>query len=237
MPDTTKPDVLIVMDEGPSRPPPPKQQPDPPPGRASPGNPLSGLNRIVPLTMGSLSYIDADRKIQSLQFQFNPTELDRSRTVQFTRTPTGNTLEEMRAGVRNQPKRKFTRKPEPWSMTLKLGYDAGHYAYGDEQPKPGAFSHRIDRIAEAMRFFEALVEPSPFVSENENKANASETPPPPLMILQYGQRSWQCAVKSLQIKEQDYTYDLYPRRFEATLTLELVETIQQNDQGKTGARR
>ncbi|HEY6180488.1 MAG TPA: hypothetical protein VIX73_38865 [Kofleriaceae bacterium] len=188
----------------------------------------------VQLTMGKLSYIDGNRDVQSIQFQFNPTELERSRTIKFTRTPTGNTLEEMRVGVRNQAKRKFTRKPDPWSLTLALRFDAGYYQDGASL---GPFKHKIDSVTKAMRFFEALVEPSPFPTENEKIANADETPPPPLMILAYGTRTWQCAVKTVRIKEEDYTRELYPRRLEVTLTLEVVETVQQNEQGKTGGNR
>src|SRR5262249_10089600 len=139
--------------------------------------------------------------------------------------------EEMKAGVRNQSKRKFTRKPEPWAMTLALRYDAGYYRH----PEPlGSFKHKIDSVIAAMRFFEALVEPSPFPTENQKIANADETPPPPLMILAYGPRTWQCAVKTVRIKEEDYTTALYPRRLEITLTLEVIETVQQNEQRKTG---
>jgi len=234
MPDPAKPDVLIVMDEGLA---PPDQHFDPLDAPSAAGMFLPRLNNIVTLTMGSLSYIDAERRIQSLQFQFNPIELERSRTIKFTRTPTGNTLEELRAGLRNLPKRKFTRKPDPWDMTLSLRYDASYTANGDEGPALQAYSHRIDRIAKAIQFFEALVEPVPFVSENQKTANADETPPPPLLVFQYGKRSWQCALKHLRIKEDDYTPDLYPRRFEATLTLEIVETVQQNEQGKKGGVR
>jgi hypothetical protein len=41
-----------------------------------------------------------------------------------------------------------------------------------------------------------------------------------------------CAVKTVRIKEEDYTHDLYPRRFEVTLTLEIIETTSQVDQGR-----
>jgi hypothetical protein len=222
-PEPASDESLLVIKEAPL----PKKEP-------KADTPPETFSTDIQLTMGKLSYIDAKRKVQSIEFQFNPTELERSRTVKFTRTPTGNTLEEMRAGVRNQAKRKFTRKPDPWSMTLALRYDASYYGPG---ATPGPFKHKIDSVDRAMQFFEALVEPSPFPTENEKVANADETPPPPLMILAYGQRSWQCAVKTIRIKEEDYTRDLYPRHFEVTLTLEVVETVRQNEQGKTGAKR
>lgn len=214
---------------------------------------LSPLNTSVTLTVGQLFYWDSAGKPHSCVFQFNPTELERSRTIRFTRSPTGNTLEEPGAGPRNQAKRKFTRKPEPWTMTLALRFDAGYGTITNAAssplpplpaqppdpppPRPVSFKGEIERVAAAMQFFEALVEPGPFVSENENAANADETPPPPRVVLAYGTRSWLCAVKSCTIKEQDYTIDLYPRRFEVTLGLEIIETLSQNLQGKTGGVR
>jgi hypothetical protein len=192
------------------------------------------LNTDVKLTMGKLSYFDAKGVTQSIEFQFNPTELERSRSIQFTRTPTGNTLDEANAGGRNQAKRKFTRKADPWAMTLALRYDAGYHRHGDT---PGPYKHKIDSVDKAMRFFEALVEPRPFPTENEKIANADETPPPPMMILAYGPRTWRCAVKTVRIKEEDYTPELRPRRLEVTLTLEVVETTQQNQQGKLGGNQ
>lgn len=224
--DTSKADVTVRVDEGPAK-----------PGKAGGGGKPSqnSLDPRVQLTMGLLWFRDNQGKTRKCIFQFNPTELERSRTVKFTRTPTGNTLEEPDVGPRNQVKRKHTRKPDPWELQLSLRYDAGYYPHGD-QPAPGAFSHKIARVDEAMRFFEALAEPDLQVSENENVSNAQETPPPPLLIFQFGTRMWRCAVKTLRIKEQDFTVDLYLRRFEVTLGLEVIETVAQNEQGKTGGR-
>jgi hypothetical protein len=227
--------------------------PDPPRPDAS-GKPseLPPLSTVVKLTVGQLFYWDTDGKSHSCIFQFNPTELERSRAVQFTRTKTGNTLEEPGVGPRNQPKRKFTRKPEPWGMTLALRFDAGYgmRANAERSPLPKvaqsaapvvvperppiSFKDELERVEAAIGFFESLVEPGGRVSENQKVANADETPPTPLVILAYGQRSWLCAVKNLRIKEEDYTPNLRPRRFEVTLTVEIVETVRQNDQGKTG---
>jgi hypothetical protein len=186
------------------------------------------LNTVVDLALGTLSFKGADGKPHSQTFQFNPTELERSRAVTFTRTLTGNTLEEPGVGPRNQPKRKATRKPDPWTLTLSLRYDASYAPI----PDTGHFDDQVKRIANAIRFFEALTEPGPFESENEKTANANETPPPPLASFHYGPRSWRCAVKNLRIKEEDFTHDLYPRRIEVTLTLEIVETVAPD-----GARR
>jgi hypothetical protein len=210
------------------------------------------LSTVVKLTVGQLFYWDIDGKSHSCIFQFNPTELERSRAVQFTRTKTGNTLEEPGVGPRNQPKRKFTRKADAWGMTLALRFDAGHgmRANTERSPLPkfaqsetpevvpkGAlvsFKDELDRVEAAIGFFESLVEPGWRVSENQKLSNADETPPTPLVILSYGQRSWLCAVKNLRIKEEDYTPNLRPRRFEVTLTIEIIETVRQNEQRKTG---
>ena len=192
------------------------------------------LDTTVPLTMGQLWY-QAKTGRRTLQFQFNPTELERSRTVKINRTPTGNTLEEEHGGHRNQPKRKASRKPEPWDMTLALRFDAAYYhRRPDKSPLQVAFKNQIDRIEDAIHFFESLVDPAHHEHEKENASNADETPPPPFVHLQFGKRVWRCTVKTLRIKEQDYTYDLYPRRFEATLGLEVLETVQHNDHDKPG---
>ncbi|MEO7732027.1 MAG: hypothetical protein ABIY55_13715 [Kofleriaceae bacterium] len=213
------------------------------------------LSTTVPLSVGQLFYRDNKRHAHSCPFQFNPTEIERSCDVKFTRTPTGNTREEPRAGERNQTKRKSSRKPERWQMTLSLKFDAGHPLINKPPPPPpeneaadddsdapgpsltGPTAPRSDklesskalarRVVEAMRFFEALAEPLPDTTENDKMSNADETPPPPFLTLALGWRSWKCAVKSVRIKEEDYTYDLYPRRFEVSLTLEIIETTQQ----------
>src|SRR5436305_1765427 len=89
-----------------------KVNPTPEPPTATNRGPL---NTDVKLTMGMLFYRDRDqdRTPHHCLFQFNPTELERSRSIAFTRSPTGNTLEEPRVGGRNSAKRKQTRKPEP----------------------------------------------------------------------------------------------------------------------------
>jgi len=216
-----------------------------------------GLNSDVTLTMGQLFYRDAKRRPQHCVFQFNPTEIERSRNISFTRSRTGNTLEEPRAGGRNAAKRKQTRKPDPWEMSVTLRFDAGYglISWTQQSPLPkipqtaelpedftdtemtfnpasASFKDEIERIDRTIQFFEQIAEPQPFVSENEKLANADETPPPPYVILAFGQRAFQCAVKSVRIKEEDYTYDLSPRRFEVTLSLEIIETTRQNEQGK-----
>lgn len=226
-PDTDEPPTISFADPPPSPPGDKKAKPPPSPPELSPW---------VKLIMGSLTFRDSNGKTQRCMFQFNPTELERSRTVKFTRTPTGNVLEEPDVGPRNQAKRKHTRKPDPWEITLTLRYDAAYYPHADPGPAK-TYPERIQQINDAMRFFEALAEPGLRVSENESTANAHETPPPPLLMLNYGRRAWQCAVKTLRIKELDYTRDLYLRRFEVTLALEALETVQQSDTGKTGANR
>ncbi len=263
------------------------------------------LNTDVPLAVGQLFYEDhrdGKKQIHSCPFQFNPTELERSRTIRFTRSPTGNTLEEPGSdkdprppdtNPRNHFKHKFTRKPDPWDMTLSLRFDASRPVFATPTPMPqrtspdnlafsvdvavsttepalpapspgtlfatpaasvsaslstslsatdgdkgtlqSHFKDEIARINRTMRFFEALAEPYPMTRENQRLENANETSPPPFLTLAFGVRSWVCAVKSVRIKEEDYTYDLYPRRFEVTLNLEVVETTRQVDLGKTGA--
>jgi|GEM_PF-5592947 len=218
------------------------------------------LDTAVPLTVGQLFYWDNKGIAHSCPFQFNPTEIERTRDVKFTRTQTGNTYEEPRRGERNQTKRKASRKAERWQMTLSLKFDAGRpvttkppappppQAPADtssDEPGPpvaGPGAPQVDkfesakalakRVVDTMRFFEALSGPLPDTVETDKMANADETPPPPFLTLALGWRSWKCAVKSVRIKEEDYTYDLYPRRFEVSLTLEIIETTQQAEQGK-----
>jgi hypothetical protein len=220
---------------------------------------LPKLNTAVTLTMGMLFYRDSDEQHtpHHCLFQFNPTELERSRNIAYTRSPTGNTLEEPRTGGRNSAKRKQTRKMEPWTMSVTLRFDAayGRVAWTQQSPlrateRTGALSEQdlhpkvkfnptaatymeeIQNIDETLKFFEAIAEAQPWKPENEQIANADETPPPPYVMLAFGQRVWECAVKSVRIKEEDYTPDLYPRRFEATLSLEIIQTVPQNDQRK-----
>jgi hypothetical protein len=218
------------------------------------------LNTSVALVMGQLFYRDAKGTPKHCVFQFNPTEIERSRTISFTRSPTGNTLEEPRPGDRNQAKRKQTRKVQPWEMSVTLRFDAayGMVAGNTQSPLPkiaespkgprlsdeftsatpsfnsatATFRNELQRIDETIKFFEALAEPGPFVTETDKIANADETAPPPYVILAFGERAWHCAVKSVRIKEEDYTPYLLPRRFEATLSLEIIESTRQNLQGK-----
>jgi hypothetical protein len=197
---------------------------------------MSLLDPRVKLTMGMLSFKDTKGNLHSCPFQFNPETLERSRTIEFTRTPTGNILDQPRVGPKNQAKRKFTRKTHPWDLTLSLRYDAT-YCADAQSPPTGKYKDQVQRVTDARQFFESLVEAEQLALEHEKVANADETPPPPIMTLQFGIRSWRCAAKSVRIKELDYTPDLYPRRFEVTLQLEVVETTRQNDQGKLGAEQ
>lgn len=227
--DTSPPPPEFINIEADEVPPPPK------PRKATDPPVPPRLDATVKLTMGQMWYESKGQR-HTLQFQFNPTELERSRTVKINRTPTGNNLEEEHGGKRNQPKRKASRKPEPWDMTLALKFDAAYYhRRPDDSPLQVAFKNQITRIDNAIRFFESLVDPAHHDHEKENPANADETPPPPFVHLQFGKRVWRCTVKTLRIKELDYTYDLFPRRFEATLGLEVIETVVQNDMGKPGA--
>jgi hypothetical protein len=230
---TSVPDQLIKLDEG-QRSSPDRTAAKP---RPSPPSPPPRLDSTLTLTMGQLLYTSTSgsrKQRHVLNFQFNPTEIERTRTVKVNRTPTGNVLEEDRETTRDKPKRKASRKPDTWEMTLALKFDASYYP---QQPDPpsGPYAHRISRIEEAIHFFEALVDPQHDDKENENVANANETPPPPYVVFLFGKRQWRCSVKSLRIKEQDYTPDLCPRRFEATLTLDVYETVRQSDMEKPGA--
>lgn len=215
------------------------------------------LNTAVTLTVGQLYYRDAKGKAQQCVFQFNPTEMERSRNIAFTRSRTGNTLEEPQTGGRNSAKRKQTRQLEPWTMSMTLRFDAAYGRLTHTRQSPlrkgphsgelpedlksakrttnlmaANFAAEIQRIGEMLQFFEAIADAEPWKPENEKVANADETPPPPYVMLAFGQRVWECAVKSVRIKEEDYTRDLYPRRFEVTLSLELIQSVAQNEQGK-----
>jgi hypothetical protein len=232
-----------------------------PPAPARQAGQRDTLNTAVTLTMGQLFYRDSQGKPHRCLFQFNPTELERSRTINVTRSPTGNTNEEPRVGGRNSAKRKQTRKPAEWEMAVTLRFDAAYgklawtqqsplrptehtgnlpQAFTDEDPvfNPLAksFKDEIENIRQTIEFFEKIAHAQPWENENESPGNADETPPPPYVMLAFGQRAWECAVKSVRIKELDHTPDLYPRRFEVSLNLEIILTVPQNDQGKATHR-
>jgi hypothetical protein len=202
--------------------------PDPlPPPPSSPGR-----ENAVQLSAGMMTYDSPQAGPQALRFQFNPTEIERSRTITINRTPTGNTLEEPKVGPRNQAKRKMTRKPEAWDMTLSLRFDASYPS--PNPPPPTGGGHVKDQVEAARKFFEGLVEPGVFEPDSTRIAQAHETAPPPMVTLYFGRRAWRCTVKSLRIKEEDFTYDLDARRFEVTITFEVVTTVPQNFQRKVG---
>jgi hypothetical protein len=217
------------------------------------------LNLYVQLVMGQLYYHDHQGNPQQCDFQFNPTEIERSRSVSYTRSRTGNVIEERHVGGRDRAKRKQTRKPDAWEMSLTLRFDAAYGAQAgmksppikDESakatkppvnqatnpqatydPMTASYQDELDRVARAMKFFELMAESAPFVSENEKTANADETPPPPYVTLALGKRMWLCSVKTVRIKEDDFTPMMETRRFEATLSLEVYETTVQNEQQK-----
>jgi hypothetical protein len=204
--------------------------PDPNPKRPPPSAP--GPENAIRLKTGMMEYHSPHDGHQTLRFQFNPTEIERSRSIEIVRTPTGNNLEEPHSGPRNQAKRKTTRKPESWDMTLSLRFDA---SYPSPNPPPASGSgHVKDQVEAARKFFEGLVEPGEFQPSGQRIAQAHETAPPPHLLLHFGRRSWRCVVKSLRIKEEDFTFDLDARRFEATIGLEIHTTVPQNVQGKVG---
>jgi hypothetical protein len=203
--------------------------PKPPPVLQS-NDPILSLQ----VTPGLIEYTDSQKKPQKFYFQCNPTSLSRSRTINRTDSPATNQAAGTKTAV-GDAGRKYTLKANAWRLdTLELWFDASmpHYLNGTRSETGG-----LDAVQQSIKHIEAISEPGPVRSQNASQTGAPPLPSPPLITLTLGTRIWQGHVSSVSIVEQDFTYDLVPRRVKVTLGIEPVVTEAQLQQGKIGAKK
>jgi hypothetical protein len=189
----------------------------------------------VKLTPGLISYTDGDGVKQRFYFQCNPTSLTRSRSASRTdtkaTTPAGTSTERGEAG------RKYTHRVSPWKLeSIELWLDASMPYWSDQtnRKEEGSF----EAVQRGLEHLRAISEPGPVRKENNHRTGAPPQPSPPLLTFTLGERSWIGHVSSLSIVEKEFTPDrLLPKQIKATLSLDIIETLQQLDQGKTGGEK
>jgi hypothetical protein len=189
----------------------------------------------VQVTPGLIEYTDAQGTAQKFYFQCNPASLSRTRTINRTDSPATNQAAGTKT-ARGEAGRKYTLKANAWKLdTIELWFDASmpHIGGDGKRVEDGG----LDAVQQSIKHLEAISEPGPVPSENESQTGAPPLPSPPLLTLTLGTRTWQGHVSSISIVEQDFTYDLVPRRIKVTLGIEPVVTEAQLETGKLGAKK
>ncbi|MCG8420095.1 MAG: hypothetical protein MJE77_19370 [Proteobacteria bacterium] len=210
------------------------------------------------LEPGAFIYTDLKGKLQAIYFQFNPEKLTRSRTATFKETDAND--RQGTTTARGAQGKKYTLTVERWKIDLDIRLDASKPAYVGTQPPPPDFVNspkgedlakkwrqhlekvklqhaRLTSVAEGLSHLEALIEPGPIPSENDDLYGFSSLPDPPMIQFLWGERIWAGFMTSLSISEVQFTPQLSPKRVEATVSLVILETLRQLQQGKTGGKQ
>lgn len=188
----------------------------------------------VKVTPGVIEYTDFEGNKKKFFFQCNPPTLTRSRSV--TRTDTKATNPAGTKTQRGEAGRKFTHDVSSWKLeSLELWFDASMPYWTDLSNRSSAAP--LTAVQTGIAHLEAICEPGPAPTENDHRTGAPPRPSPPLLTITIGSRSWQGFVSSVSILEKEFTPDLVPRQVKATLSFEIIETLQQQDQKKIGGKK
>lgn len=189
--------------------------------------------RVVPVTLGQIAYPDRSGNKQIFRFQANPTSLTRSRSISLNKSPVGEAhATRTKTG---QAGRKYTLTADNWKMEgIEINLDAAANDWTGRQTLPEI---GLEQIAEALHHLEALAEPGPLITETDHRKSYPPQPSPPLAELTLGHRVWQGYVTSVRIEEKQFTHLLVPTRIKATLSFEVIVTVQDLDLNKVGGEK
>jgi|GEM_PF-3169898 len=152
---------------------------------------------------------------QTLDFQFNPESLSRSRQVGLGRTPAARDAADVAPAAAQS-----SAEAQRWTMTLDIRLDGTRLiGAGDSY----SLSDQLDSVEAAIAFLEGAVEPVVELRE----ANESVYPPErtPMVRFDWGERSWSGHITDLTISEELFSPDLRPARVEATVSLTVIDTL------------
>jgi hypothetical protein len=191
--------------------------------------------KLVP---GAFVYTGDNGQSQTMYFQFNPEKLARSRTAQFTETKANDT--QGTTSNRGTQGKKYTLKVERWKIDLDIRLDASKPTFISQQTSsadPLPLKEGLEQVKKGLEHLEAMIEPGPIPSENDSLYGYQTLPDPPMVQFLWGDRGWAGFLTSLSISEILFTRDLKPRRVEATVSMVILETLRQLEQGKTGGKQ
>jgi hypothetical protein len=209
--------------------------------------------KLIP---GAFVYTDRNGQLQAMYFQFNPEKLARSRSAQFQETQANDTQGTTTA--RGRQGKKYTLSVERWKIDLDIRLDASKSAFvsdkqittnefqSGENSAQAWFKHleqvklstpQLTSVAEGLKHLEAMIEPGPIPSENDSTYGFQSLPDPPMVQFLWGDRLWAGFLTSLSISEVQFTPKLQPIRAEATVSLVIIETLRQLQQGKIGGKQ
>lgn len=218
-------------------------------------HPLSARN-LIP---GAFVYTDRKGRLQAMYFQFNPEKLARNRKATFTQTKANDT--QGTATNRDGQGKKYTLSVDRWTIDLDIRLDASRPAFTSSKQitatelNPEKESDRtwlnhleeltlqdsaLTSVEEGLKHLEALIEPGPIrPSQNENESTYGfrTLPDPPTVHFLWGDRLWSGFLTSLSISEIQFSPRLKPIRAEASVSLVIVESMRQLQQGKTGGKQ
>lgn len=190
------------------------------------------------LIPGAFVYSDRNGNSQTLYFQFNPEKLTRARTAQFKETKANDT--QGTTSNRGAQGKKYTLTVERWKIDFDIRLDASKPTFVSQQrmsAAPPGLGDGLEQVRAGLAHLEALIEPGPIPSENDSLYGYQELPDPPMIQFLWGDRAWAGFLTSLSISEVLFTPDLKPRRVEATVSMVILETLRQLQQGKTGGKQ
>ncbi len=179
---------------------------------------------------GRLSYTPSSGDPEvSLEFQFNPTSLTRTRsvTVNQTKAPARGDVDVKDASP--AAGQTFASKVQNWTMSLNIRLDSTRLLKNQSY----SLSNQLDAVEQAIDFLEGAVEP---VIE-PLEANKSVYPPErtPMVRFDWGKRSWLTQVTQVSINENWFSSDLRPARVEATLAMTVIDSLAAAMSGSSGS--
>lgn len=167
---------------------------------------------------------------QTLEFQFNPTSLSRTRTVTLHQTPAPTRGDADASDASPAAGQTFASKANNWTMSVNIRLDSTRLlGTGNSY----SFSDQLDSVESAISFLEGAVEP---VIE-PRESNKSVYPPErtPMVRFDWGNRSWLAQITQLVINENWFSTDLRPARVEATVSLTVIDTLSAAIAGTSGS--
>lgn len=189
---------------------------------------------------GLFIYKDRSGTTQGLLFQFNPETLKRTRTVEFkdsdTNQPNGTTQ------GRGQEGRKYSIKANRWKIDFDFRLDASRtftkmlgtvLAQRSAATQEFAGMSSVDSVLAALRQLEALVEPTA-LQVMKTKHGFDENADTPEIDFYWGDRVWKGYITSLSINETLFNVALIPMMVEASISMEIIETMSSLLANKVG---
>jgi len=162
-----------------------------------------------------------------LHFQFNPQEIQRSRSVSFEETSALDEDQSSNAGGDSQSSSsskkfsKYTLRAGRWRLSLNIRLDTSAPLLPGAPIPPYAVD--LAALALAVKQLETLVEPQEKITQNKATYGYPSQPETPRVQFWWGPRVWEGYITDVSITEKMFTPDLLPKRVEANVSMVVID--------------